>query len=359
MITIPIHNRFDHTNLRNIQAIIVTGKQKKVLPLPDVAPHAMGTIILPASSADSTVLVQFKDSKGALIDEELISWRTAPLKPLVPSKDSLWSIENKEDQTLLKSGNILISINTKTGTISQAMVAGQLVITGNPLLVVNRPLNAGVLKNTDGIFSGDYKINSFSFDEKNREVFIITSKGLVDTYPVAMTTALYPNGQMTITYSADSIPAYTWDIGVGIPVTTAFDKISWNRKGYWSTYPKGHVSALTGSAAKRTNSKEVYGLRPGFEVAQSMRDFILTKGKEALYRVDLPSTEIYRAKKENIYSYTVSGGKTAISVFSDGKHAAKMNVQKDGSQQLLVSDKWDYWTLSWGITRVRATGVKK
>lgn len=25
-----------------------------------------------------------------------------------------------------------------------------------------------------------------------------------------------------------------------------------------------------------------------------------------------------------------------------------MNVNKDGGQQLLVSDKWDYWTISWG-----------
>ncbi|MFD2905083.1 glycoside hydrolase family 2 protein [Sphingobacterium anhuiense] len=358
-IILPLHNRYDHTNLQSIKATALINGKEVAIVMPDVAPHAKGEMIIPVSTPTSSVKVQFKDKTGALIDEELINMEGEHKARAIVST-GVWKVADETDQLTLKSGDFTFKINKKTGAIDQGSVKDVAVITGNPLLVVNRPKDAGVLKNTDAILSGDYRVANFSFDQLSKEVFVIHSKGEVDKYPVEMVTSLYPNGQIKITYSADSIPAYTWDIGVGVPVASDLDKISWDRKGYWTTYPEGHMSALKGTAKKVYNSTESFGVKPNFEVSHSMSDYFLTKKDPAvLYKAEMSASGIYRAKKENIYSYTVSGDQGALNVVSDGKQAAKMNVNKDGSQQLLVSDKWDYWTISWGNYQGTRNKTKK
>lgn len=358
-IILPLHNRYDHTNLKSIKATAFINGKEVAIAMPDVAPHAKGEMIIPISTSTSSVKIQFKDKTGALIDEELISMEGEHKAPAIVST-GVWTVADESSQFTLKSGDFTFKINKKTGAIDQGSVKDVAVIVGNPLLVVNRPKDAGVLKNTDAILSGDYRIANFSFDQLNKEVFVIHSKGEVDKYPVEMVTSLYPNGKIKITYSADSIPAYTWDIGVGVPVASDLDKISWDRKGYWTTYPEGHMSALKGMAKKVYNSTESFGIKPNFEVSHSMSDYFLTKKDPAvLYKAEMSASGIYRAKKENIYSYTVSGDGGALNVISDGKQAAKMNVNKDGGQQLLVSDKWDYWTISWGNYQGTRNKTKK
>jgi len=347
-IILPVHNRYDHSNLKDITATAFINGKEIAIAMPDLEPHAKGEMIVPISTSTSSVKIQFKDKTGGLIDEELINMEGEHKAPSIVS-NGVWKVADETGQLTLKSGDFTFKINKKTGAIDQGSVKDVAVITGNPLLVVNRPKDAGVLKNTDAILSGDYRISNFSFDQLNKEVFVIHSKGEVDKYPVEMVTSLYPNGQIKITYSADSIPAYTWDIGVGVPVASDLDKISWDRKGYWTTYPEEHMSALKGTAKKVYNSTESFGIKPNFEVSHSMSDYFLTKKDPAvLYKAEMSASGIYRAKKENIYNYTISGDAGALNVISDGKQAAKMNVNKDGGQQLLVSDKWDYWTISWG-----------
>lgn len=358
-IILPVHNRYDHSNLKDITATAFINGKEIAIAMPDLEPHAKGEMIVPISTSTSSVKIQFKDKTGGLIDEELINMEGEHKAPSIVS-NGVWKVTDETGQLTLKSGDFTFKINKKTGAIDQGSVKDVAVITGNPLLVVNRPKDAGVLKNTDAILSGDYRISNFSFDQLNKEVFVIHSKGEVDKYPVEMVTSLYPNGQIKITYSADSIPAYTWDIGVGVPVASDLDKISWDRKGYWTTYPEEHMSALKGTAKKVYNSTESFGIKPNFEVSHSMSDYFLTKKDPAvLYKAEMSASGIYRAKKENIYNYTVSGDAGALNVISDGKQAAKMNVNKDGGQQLLVSDKWDYWTISWGNYQGTRNKTKK
>lgn len=358
-VAVPVHNRFDHTNLAQVRATVMVNGKNVPVAMPNVEPHAKGIITVPVNQEATTVLIQFKDKTGALLDEELIDLKPRPVAPTVSAGGS-WTIAEENTALTLKAGQISVSINKNTGAVEQASLGGKPVITGNPLVVVNRPKDAGVLKNTDAIFSGNYKVASFSFDKSKTDVFVIHSKGTVDKYPIEMATYLYPNGQLKIDYQIDSVPAYTWDIGVGIPVAADLDRISWDRKGYWTSYPEGHLSAIKGTAEKIYNSEEPYGVKPAFEVQYAMSDFMLTgKDLDVLRKVKKLASEIYRAKKENIYSYKVANELVGLNVVSDGKQAAKMNVKKDGSQQLLVSDKWDYWTLSWGNYQGKPNKAKK
>ncbi|MNY80127.1 hypothetical protein D3C86_2210370 [compost metagenome] len=44
----------------------------------------------------------------------------------------------------------------------------------------------------------------------------------------------------------------------------------------------------------------------------------------------------------------LTSGNKKIEVVSNGLQAAKMNILESGQQELLIMDKWDYWSLSWG-----------
>lgn len=342
---IPIHNRFDHLNLKNIKATVNINGKTTALALPDVAAHARGTIRVTFAEE---LLIQFKDQHGNLIDEEKFGSAKPLAKPAFEA-GAVWTVTKKDNIIELKNKQLSFAINENTGAILYAEKGNELLISGNPLLVVNKPQDAGVLKNTPGIFSGDYTIQSAVINDNNKSAIVITTKGLVDLLPVEMATTLHATGLIEISYKADSIPSHTWDIGVGIPVNNNFNKISWERKGYWTTYPANHISGIEGSASKTVENNEQYRTLPNYDVANAMHDYYLNKTIDAS-KAKMLTTESYRGRKENIYTYVVSGNDAskAVTVWSDGTQAAKMNVKKDGSQQLLVTDKWDYWSLSWG-----------
>ncbi|MGJ7033079.1 glycoside hydrolase family 2 TIM barrel-domain containing protein [Niabella hirudinis] len=346
-LSIPVHNRFDHTSLKAVAATVTRGSRTVPLILPDVPPHQKATVTVPVSPADAFVLIRFKGKDGGLIDEERIVLKVRPAEDF-KKHTAVWEVEKGPGRILLKSGNARVMINSKTGEIEEAGTGAGMLITGNPGPVINRPKDAGVLKNTEAVFSGQYKISTFSFDQKAPDQFVLHSQGMVDSFPAEMTTVLYADGRMELSYIIEGVPPYTWDVGIGLPVSSSLDKISWRRKGYWTTYPKEHLSAIEGSASKTGDGIEQYGVKPQFATTRAMQAFVLTRGTDALHLVPMPATEIYRAKKENFYHYAVSGKAGTIQVRSDGTQAAKMTVQTDGSQQLLISDKWDYWTLSWG-----------
>lgn len=346
-LSIPVHNRFDHTSLKAIAATVTHSGGTVPLPLPDVLPHQNGVVSVPVYATDSSVLIRFNAKDGTMIDEERIFLKSAPAGG--PQKrTAVWTVDKKTDRTLLKSSFAQAVINGRTGAIETIGAGEGILVSGNPVPVINRPKNAGVLKNTEAVFSGGYKISTFRFEQKAQNEFVVYSQGLVDSFPVTMTTTLYADGRIGFQYTIDNIPDYTWDIGIGIPVVASLNEIRWRRKGYWSTYPEGHLAAVEGRASKTGGGIRQYGVRPRFATAQALQDFELTRETDALHLVPMPATEMYRAKKEHIYQYGVWGKTGAVEVWGNGAQAAKMNVWADGSQQLLISDKWDYWTLSWG-----------
>jgi hypothetical protein len=321
------------------------------LSLPAILPHRGGSFSIPVKDFPKQwALVQFFDKRGQLLDEEKISWATMiKSSATTTTKSGAWTISEAAGKFRLSSGKIGVVVNKTTGLIESAAVNGRDLLSGSPVLVVNYPVQANAFKDTKGVFSGPFVAEQATVDTSDLHLVRIITRGKVDKYPVTLRYELAPSGKITIQYEADSIPPYTWDIGIEAPVAASLDQLSWDRKGYWSTYPVDHMSALQGKTKRNNHLKESYRVRPSYPVAQSMTDYYLRHsidpGKAAL-----PAAEGYRAKKENILSYIVSeqGRAGAIRVVSDGNQAAKMNIAADGKQSLLVSDKWDYWSLAWG-----------
>lgn len=343
---LPVKNRFDHLNLSEVKAYAVVNGKSTALQLPSVAAHKEGVITIPYNGKE--LLLQFRDADGMLIDEELIGAKEPVVKK--PEKKGEWIIMQDEKMTVLINGTLQVKVDHKKGMIAEAILNGQAVLTGGPLFTVNRPKNPNVLKITGEIYSGAYIADSFYIQQNNKEAFVFFTKGKVDEYPVSLITTLYPNGVIETNYTADSIPAQTWEIGLQYPVANSLDQIEWNRKGYWSTYPAAHLSPLTGKAQKKPVIEETYRVKPLYAVENGFYDYYLTGANNAQL-ADMGASEIYRAKKENIYHFSVynaTSPKEKIQVIADGKQAAKMAVKKDGTQSLIVADKWDYWGLSWG-----------
>jgi hypothetical protein len=349
VLQIPVKNRFDHTSLAAISCKVTSNGKVSGLSLPNIMPHqeaifSFDTKKYPGGSA----LLQFFDRGGNLIDEEKLSWGLKEVAAPIAQAGE-WAINETDETATLKKDKIGIFLNKKTGQIEKVISGDKTIITGGLVVAINRPENGNVLKNTPGIFSGNFVTETATVDLTNKKAVKIRSKGKVDKYPVAMTYTLYPSGKITIEYEADSIQKKTWDIGVKIPISQQMNTIEWDRKGYWTTYPEGHLSAIKGKAMKNSNVTEQYRERPAYDVAQGMNDYFLHKTKDPK-KAATNSTEIYRAKKENIYSYSVTSSLTPgkIGVLSNGNQSAKINVEENGDQYVLVSDKWDYWSLSWG-----------
>jgi hypothetical protein len=345
-LSIPVKNRFNHSLLNDLALKVTQNGKTTTELLPALKPHEEGNIILKTNGTTTPLLIQFFNKQNHLIDEELISFTQA--KPSSITSSGQWSISRPGKNLALTNGNMNILLDTATGQLITASINKQPVITGGLRVIVNRPKDPGAFKESEAILSGNYIVSASSVKIENKGKVMVTSTGWVSNYPVKMETAYYADGTIATTYEADSIPPYTWQVGIAFPVSNEMDAIQWNRKGYWSTYPANHLSANAGRAKRITDITEHYRVAPKYEVSLGMYDYYLT-GSNTAEKAYMHGSESYRGTKENIVSMQLlAQSNTWISLQSNGHQAGKMNILANGQQELMVLDKWDYWTLSWG-----------
>lgn len=355
VLKIPVKNRFDHTNLSAVTCKLTANGKTTAIKLPAIAPHAEGVISLNTKQyLQQSVLLQFFDERNNLIDEESISWEKR-VPYVFPEDRATWTLS---DRTMQK-GPLTIIEGVKKGTLISASINNIPVMAGMPQFVINRPEDGNAFKNTAGIFSGNLV---FSMVEilRPKDQTVYNFKGLTGNYPVSLSVTLFPSGLVEVKYEADSIPRHTWEIGIKIPVSPELNRIEWDRKGYWTTYPEDHLSATKGKADRNSGAIAHYREKPSYSIAQSMTDYYLA-GTTDDSKAAVDGSEAYRGKKENIYSFILSNTKKKgrIRVIAEGNQAAKMSIDADGKQWLVISDKWDYWSLSWGNYQGRTNRSKK
>lgn len=340
VLAVPVKNRFDHLSLSDITCKVETGGKTTAVSLPAIAPHESGVIQLSVKGwKENKALIRFYDKQGALIDEEKITFG-AQAATDISFGNANWQIN--ADKNIRTNGPLEMR---NDGSMSWN---GMAVVAGRPQVVVNLPEDAGAFKNSPGIFSKEMTVTEEKITEENGRT-IIRSSGMLGKYPVQLETSYYPGGLVEVRYQVDSLPRYTWEIGVKIPVSPELDRISWNRKGYWTTYPEGHLSANSGTALKNSGKKYHYRQRPEGSIAEDMTDYYLNATTDEA-KAAMRGSEGFRGKKEHIFEYrlTRQGGAGSLRAISDGKQAAKMEVDADGKQWIVIADKWDYWTLAWG-----------
>jgi hypothetical protein len=345
-LNIPVKNRFNHISLDLIRLKITINGKSFDQALPALKPHEEGSIKVAITDKNAPILLQFYDAQNNLIDQEEITWNKAITLALAPTKLK-WNVKKSDKIMTLESQGLVVKLDAVTGQLVTADIKGDKIVTGGLRVIVNKPKQPDAFKETTGIYSGQYKVSSATINTTNKSQVEVTSAGMIDDYPVKMKTTYQADGTIKIDYEVDNVPEYTWQLGLALPVANTANAIAWKRKGYWSTYPSDHLSANEGTAKRFSDIRETYRVQPSYDVAQGMSDYYL-KGSIDPEKANMKGTEIYRGTKEHILSMDVMAGNKKIAVSSNGLQAAKMDILESGQQELLIMDKWDYWSLSWG-----------
>lgn len=345
-ISIPIKNRFNHLALNEIKMVVESGQKTWTEQLPALQPHEEGVILIAKEKLAPSFMLKFYNANKQLIDEEKITVNYAVVDTAIASQK--WNIKNENGQMQLTNKNLFLLLDEKTGELQYASVGGEKILTGAPRFFVLQPKQYDAWKETAGNESGKYKVQKAEIKTTDGKV-VVTSSGIVDSFLVKMQTTFSANGYIDVEYEADSIPKYSWQIGLAFPLTWNADAYEWKRNGYWTTYPDGHLSAHEGLAKRNTNIKEIYRQQPLYGVAEGMYDYYLT-GKTKAAEAFMWGSEKYRAAKENITDFTIFMGSRAVlkSDIWGSKTAFKIQILSNGAQELRLIDKLDYWALSWG-----------
>lgn len=345
-LNIPVKNRFNHISLDQIRLKITVNGRSFDQPLPVLKPHEEGSIKVAVNDKNTPIFLQFYDAQNNLIDEEKITWENA-ISLKTEATKLKWNVKKSSKIIELESQGLVVKLDPITGQLLKADLKGEKMLTSGARVIVNKPKEPGAFKETVGVYSGEYKVKAATVNTDNKNLIVVTSSGTIDDYPIKMISSYQADGTIKIDYEANNIPEYTWQVGLALPVANTVNEIEWKRKGYWSTYPANHLSANEGIAKRFSDTKETYRVQPDYDVSQGMYDYYLKNSIE-LEKADMKGTEMYRATKENILTMDLISGNKKIELSSNGLQAAKMNILESGQQELLIMDKWDYWSLSWG-----------
>lgn len=138
----------------------------------------------------------------------------------------------------------------------------------------------------------------------------------------------------------------TLEAGIKFKMDDSFERLSWDRKGYWTYYPSDHMGALKGSVPLFTEAKPLWRQYPKQPWEMDVHDWFYQG-------VDVPAGKlmpnIAKSAKMGIYSYTLSaqsGG--ALTVYGDGNDlSARFMRVANGDYELQLLDTLDY-RLRWG-----------
>lgn len=356
-LSLPVYNRFDHTNLDEIKIVYnYKGKEKQILS-PSVAPHQKGEIILPAHNwqAGENILIQFFSHTDALIDAEQITLGKTARSFSVSENKSPLRIEETSDKIIVKGDGFEIPFCKSSGLIQNATSKGKVIIEKGPFVHLDINLNhltgAEVRKSASKYqtFETDWQKKELSYTNEGGQV-IVTLSGIYKTTATEIKIAISPDGRMKLSYHTSGEPnGYLRETGLSFRLAENFDRIQWERKGYWSYYPSGAFAGNSGTEPLYHKKQAAYGEAPTQPWKSDTHNYYYwaDSGADCLH----PLTQAVKGMKENIYYYSLLSGKRKALLTvtsSDASLACRLHKQANGQLILYVNDRWDYPEIAWG-----------
>lgn len=359
---LPVHNRFDHTGLQEVVVRCSSGTVVEEFKGPAVPPHGRGTLRLPGSlNQGQPIHVEFVDGYGRVIDEELLtppSNRTNAKE--IDAEDgptgqgnSQLTVEVSKDSIVASTGEFSIAFDARNGLIRSSRFGGMSIIEGGPYLHLNVPVRE-ITWDVDSLVdvgAGHWHCESLAYEVTDTSL-LLSLRGKVDTFSVAYTIAVFGSGKVVTSYRLDNPPGECQEMGIRYQLSRTMDRLSWDRRALWSTYPGDHIGRPRGEAARLPggSSGERYRGRPDRPWSEDTRDFFLFKGSEGVLPEGLPVSNDFRSTKENITSYRLWDGaaNVGLHVEADGDLAARTGVPQNGPLDLFLNRHWTYMNLEWG-----------
>ncbi|WP_255486977.1 glycoside hydrolase family 2 TIM barrel-domain containing protein [Mucilaginibacter sp. SP1R1] len=272
---LTVENRYDFTSLQNLSITAILNGVSKTIKA-DISPHGSGIIKIPATDIKTLQLI-FKDPRGFIADEE--KYEAEDVSKQINDQHVEVSYTENEAAYFVEQGKIQYSISKNTGIITSVRKGDTEILKQGPVFSMV-PMNSddGGKPNVAGetyqnniyplknyplytLFARDVmaeKTDSgvkFSMDItyadcKGKQTYLFTSDGKLIT-------------EYAVEYAKADISPYQYGLMVQLP--KSFDKLSWKRKGEFTSYSENDIARSEGTAllnSKHVNGVEEWGVIP-------------------------------------------------------------------------------------------------
>ena len=336
---IPVHNAFNHTNLKELEVRWTVGSDSSGVVPADIAPHSSGLIeILPRrwQSGDKLKL-EFR-AKRSLVEQVELIVGSAPRSPRSSTGGKL-TCDDRVNDYLITGPQFSLTVSKQTGLITSATLGQEPILEGGPFLDVG-----------SGALTSWLMTRSVVKRDEDRVIILTEGAGKavegIDGIPVQFEVVIDPDGGITTRYRAEAKPGEYPNLGIAYLLPDSFDRLAWKRKALWSAYPDDHIGRAQGVALRRPARQiPVYREEPTQSWSEDTGDFFMG-GKSGF---DAGATNDFRSLKPNIWWASLCAEKTKnrVRAEADADVAVRASLQSE-AVCFSVYNFWSYPDLAWG-----------
>lgn len=350
-ITIPVMNRFDHTNLNELKITMSYNGSISELDPFNLEPHGTGTLTLPPVEWEKGrhAIISFYDSRNNLIEsyslQNELSRMTGHEK--TPG-DSISFSEDENRVTVYCENDTRIIVDKFTGLITSIHTpVDTFVLSGPYLNLRTRGRSIAYTYNEIKDAGDEWNLDDFSV-RKTENAVVVTSRGhYSDCQGVVYNMSINSDKEIRIRYQLEKIPdEYIREIGIKWILEDTFDSLYWDRRTYWSNYPDDYLSPLKGKVALYNYEIKKYREEPVKNWVYDTKSFYYDGTDNEKPESQL--TNIAKATKEDVWDYgLIKTGHRLISVVGNGETDCRVS-KADKKMILFINNRMDYVDLNWG-----------
>ena len=351
MVSIPLYNRFDHTNIEELTIKLIYQEEERLISSPSVNPHAKGFIEFRMDNWEPgvPVILEFWGHGEALVDKyELYLKHVYPkVEPASLAGDI--TVEKTKDQLIVICDNqTKIFFDKKTGMIQKIIKPDESLSVSGPyinLRIKGKAIMYSYYEIMD--YGKDWTLKKLSY-KVDADCAEFRIRGKTGKLPeVEFNIIIRSEGIVDIQYQMEKIPdEFIREIGVYFELENISDSLSWTRDSYWSYYPVNHLSTRQGGTVIYSTNIKQYRTKPEKGWNQDTKSFYYSGIEDE--KPGKAITHKAKATKENISEYALfKDNERILTVLSEGQHNCRLS--KDNENLILyINNEMDYVDLSWG-----------
>lgn len=353
---LTVMNRFDHTNLNEIKASVFHKGTVIPVAMPDLMPHGKATLVIPGSDwqrGDSLRLTFTTATGRDTIDSYLFTIGDVKAEmPRPASAGTSLNVSDSGNSLTITGDGFTVPFSKSTGLITNATVRGIPAIASGPYfngyVNLNHLSGAEVRKIADHVVvdPDQWKLTSLTHRRNGADI-MVDIKGTYGDVSITFNIIITPQGEMTTAYNVEGLPnGFLREEGLMFRLPDSYNKLSWQRRGYWDDYPADAMSGNKGSVSLYNPKVVRYGQKPRQAWRDDTHDYFYWADRGA--NCDRPLTMAAKAMKEDIEVYTLSGACNLSVISPKADVACRLATASDSSLSLYADNRWDYPEIAWG-----------
>lgn len=341
-LTVPVKNRYNHTNLQELTFVWSVGEEKGQMQGPCVAPSHNGALILPARGWKDGELLKIevyeKDSRR--IDEYELCVGTEEInRGFVQETDKLVCLEDYDDAVIVRGQDFEVRFSKESGLIESGTYQGEKLIESGPYLNFHGAYYKPSVFQNDRHGAFSIMPSGFRCSEINAK--LVDKKALISikgVYPgskhydmwqfeygyepirIKYEISIDGSGRLQTDYEIENPPKeFIFEVGVSYILSDDVDRLVWDKEAVYSAYPEDHIGRPRGCANRyRGFGKEQYRCSPEWSWSKDEADYVLYGHDDEGGH----GTRDFLASREQIYfaSAILAQKEQRVRVESDGKN---------------------------------------